>query len=424
MIILGIETSCDETAICIIEIDNTEKIKILGNQLYSQIAIHAQYGGVFPMMAKREHIKNVTFLLEQCLIESNFFKFKKQNKESKINEEKEQKIKEILIREQTLFELFIKLIEKIEKPNIDFIAITNGPGLEPALWVGVSFAKALSEIWNIPIIPINHMEGHIVSAQIIDIAEGRRLDAEKHRKNTNSNINLYKTNTNNTELLLESKSYQFKIINYPAIALLISGGHTQLVLIKENLNYEIIGNTKDDAIGEAFDKVARILGLPYPGGPQISKLAEKERTENPDKISPYILPRPMIHSGDFNFSFSGIKTAVLYTTQKIKNITDNIKQEIAKEFEDAVVEVIIKKTKQAVEQYGAQTIIIGGGVSANKKIRDDFTKLAKNLNVEFLVPEISASTDNAFMIALAGYINIKSNKKFETDFTAKGNLVL
>jgi len=177
-------------------------------------------------------------------------------------------------------------------------------------------------------------------------------------------------------------------------------------------------------VGEAFDKVARILGLPYPGGPEISKLAEKERREFPNKIPHFPLPRPMIHSHDFNFSFSGIKTAVLYTVQKITKLTDEMRQEISKEFEDAVLEVIIKKTKEAVEQYGAKTIIIGGGVSANKKIRDDFTKLSEDLNTELLIPEINASTDNAFMIALAGYINIKSGKKFETEFKAIGNLSL
>jgi N6-L-threonylcarbamoyladenine synthase len=395
MIILGIETSCDETAICIIETDDNSpspKIKILGNQLYSQIALHTQYGGVFPMMAKREHVKNLTPILEKCLEESKIIDF---GEKKNLSEEKTEKIKNILVREQGLFEPFIELAEKIEAGawirKIDAIAVTNGPGLEPALWVGVSFAKALSEILNIPIIPTNHMEGHIVVASLNKIAD---------------------------------KEFEMKKINYPAIALLISGGHTQLVLIKDNLKYEIIGNTKDDAIGEAFDKVARILGLAYPGGPLISKLAEKERTEFPDKVPPFPLPRPMIHSKDLNFSFSGIKTAVLYTVQKIPIMTEEIKQEIAREFEDAVVEVIIKKTKEAIEQYGAQTVIIGGGVSANKKIRNDFTTLAEDLNIEFLVPEISASTDNAFMIALAGYLNIKANKKYSSDFKALGNLSL
>ncbi len=398
MIILGIETSCDETAICLIEAKDNS-VKILGNQLYSQVALHAQYGGVFPMMAKREHGKNLTPLLEKCLEEAGMAESRILNIEldKKLNS-KFKILNSILIREEGLFEPLLELAQKIEKPKIDAIAVTNGPGLEPALWVGVSFAKALSTLWNIPVIPTNHMEGHVVVAAL---EPSQKLKVESRK--------------------LE---YKIKTINYPAIALLISGGHTQLVLIKDNLNYEIVGNTKDDAIGEAFDKVARILGLPYPGGPQISKLAEKERQEFPNKIPPFPLPRPMIHSHDLNFSFSGIKTAVLYTVQKITKMTDTIKQEIAKEFEDAVVEVIVKKTKEAVEQYGAQTIIMGGGVSANKKIRNDFTKLAEDLNIEFLVPEISASTDNAFMIALAGYINIKAGKKPESEFRAKGNLSL
>ena len=206
MIILGIETSCDETAVCIIETDDNSaipKIKILGNQLYSQVTLHTQYGGVFPMMAKREHIKNLVPLLEKCLRESGVVEFKIGSQKLKMSEQKIEKIRDILIREQGLFEPFLELTEKIEKPKIDLIAITNGPGLEPALWVGVSFAKALSDLWNIPVIPINHMEGHIVVAELQQI---------------------------------QKSEYKLKSIKYPAIALLISGGHTQLVLIKENLN--------------------------------------------------------------------------------------------------------------------------------------------------------------------------------------------
>jgi len=414
MKILGIETSCDETGICIIETSGEKtadfSIKILGNQLYSQIALHAQFGGVFPMMAKREHAKNLVPLFEKCLEESNL---KKDSNQNNFTEEKIENIKNILVYEQGLFEDFINLAKKIERPEIDAIAVTNGPGLEPALWVGVCFAKALGEAWNIPIIPTNHMEGHIVVGALIPQTE--------------------------------PKVYKLKPVDFPAISLLVSGGHTQLVLSRENQKYEIIGNTKDDAIGEAFDKVARILGLPYPGGPQISKLAEKDRTEFPDKKTSYPLPRPMIHSKDLNFSFSGIKTAVLYTVQKIAlnsssqkdesgehfseknvlaNLTDAIKQEIAREFEDAVIEVIIKKTQKAVEIYGAKTIIIGGGVSANKKIRNDFAVLANTLGIELMIPEFSASTDNAFMIALAGFLNINSGKQPETEFVAKGNLSL
>jgi len=386
MIILGIETSCDETAICLIEANN-DSIKILGNELYSQIELHKQYGGVFPMMAKREHAKTLTPLLEKCLHDGGFL----HNKKNDLLGSKKEKIKEILNREENLFAAFMELIEKIERPDIDAIAITNGPGLEPALWVGVVFAKALSLAWDIPVFPVNHMEGHIIVASLDKKTE---------------------------------KEFVFKKINYPAIALLVSGGHTQLVLIQEPLKYKIIGNTRDDAVGEAFDKVARILGLPYPGGPEISKLAEKERVEYPNKKTKYPLPRPMIHSHDLNFSFSGIKTAVLYTVQKIPALTDTIRQEIAKEFEDAVIEVIVKKTQEAIREHGAQTLIIGGGVSANKKIRSDFTQLANDTGIELMIPEISASTDNALMITVAGYMNIISGKKPETDFVAKGNLSL
>ncbi len=390
MKILGIETSCDETAICLIEASKdfpNSNIEILGNQLYSQVALHAQYGGVFPMMAKREHAKNLTSLLEKCLEEAGFLKNSPQN----ISPEKIEKIKEILIREEGLFENLIKLLEKAERPNIDAIAVTNGPGLEPALWVGVSFAKALSELWGIPVLPINHMEGHIVVAGLNTISE---------------------------------KNFEIKKIEFPALALLISGGHTQLVLMKDYLQYKIIGNTKDDAVGEAFDKVARILELPYPGGPEISKLAEYERALFPDKITSYPQPRPMIHSKDLNFSFSGLKTSILYLTKKLGIISSEVKQEIAREFEDAVTEVLLKKTKEAIEENNIKTLIIGGGVSANKNIRQEFKKLSEEMDIDFLLPEISASTDNAFMIALAGFINHSLGKKPQKEFKAEGNLSL
>ncbi|MFA6227193.1 MAG: tRNA (adenosine(37)-N6)-threonylcarbamoyltransferase complex transferase subunit TsaD [Candidatus Paceibacterota bacterium] len=398
MKILGIETSCDETAVCLIETDKeVGNIKILGNQLYSQIALHAQYGGVFPMMAKREHAKNLIPLFERCLEEASCIK----EVRSPILESAREKLKELLVKEMDIFDQIIELAEKIEKPNIDAIAVTNGPGLEPALWVGVNFAKALEIIWNIPIIPTNHMEGHILVAAIDKIKTEESPSKAK-----------------------ETPQFLLKEIKFPAIALLISGGHTQLVLAKDNLQYEIVGNTRDDAVGEAFDKVARILGLPYPGGPQISKLAEKERAENPDKKPPYPLPRPMIHSGDLDFSFSGLKTAVLYTVKKIPEMTEEIKQEIACEFENAVLEVLTKKTFEAVRKYSAKTIIIGGGVSANKKIRNDFTEKSKAEDVELMIPEVNASTDNAFMIALAGAINLEAGKKTATDFRASGNLSL
>jgi N6-L-threonylcarbamoyladenine synthase len=266
------------------------------------------------------------------------------------------------------------------------------------------------------------MEGHVVVATLQPENEYRISNNELDNKN------------------IRHSTFNILPVSYPAIALLISGGHTQLVLIKDNLQYQIIGNTKDDAVGEAFDKVARLLGLPYPGGRVVSELAEKERNEFPNKLPPYPLPRPMIYSKDLDFSFSGIKTAVLYTIKKIQGVSQtseiqqqsatspllsaSVKQEIACEFENAVVEVLISKTKKAIEQYGAQTLIIGGGVSANKKIRNDFEKESKILGITFLVPEVKASTDNAVMIAIAGLLNIQAGKKPETDFKAKGNLSL
>jgi N6-L-threonylcarbamoyladenine synthase len=326
-------------------------------------------------------------------------------------------VEKILEREPELLTELKKLLETIARPEIDAIAVTNGPGLEPALWVGVTFAKALSAAWDIPLIPTNHMEGHIVVSSL-----SPSLDKEG----------------------LGAVEYLIKQIPYPALALLISGGHTQLVLIKDNLQYEIIGNTCDDAVGEAFDKVARMLGLPYPGGKVISDLAKKERAEFPDKKAPYPLPRPMLHSKDFNFSFSGLKTAVLYTLKKISlnslsknesgehfseknvlaDVTEQIKQELSLEFENAVLEVLGYKTSQAIEKFGPQALIIGGGVSANPQIRFVLDQVCQKYNIIFLVPEVSASTDNALMIALAGYMNILAGKKSDTSFKANGNLSL
>lgn len=405
MKILGIETSCDETAICLIETEEVlskTKINILGNKLYSQIAIHKEYGGVFPILAKREHQKNLIPLLIACLEEAGLFSpLLIQGEGLGVRcEEAKIKITALLNREAELLHEFLDKVLSIKNPGIDVIAVTNGPGLEPALWVGVNFAKALGYLWNIPVIPTNHMEGHIVISLL-----SPSLDKEGARG-----------------WLI--KQFELSNISYPAISLLISGGHTQLVLVKDFLNYEIIGNTRDDAAGEAFDKVARILGLPYPGGPEISKLAQKERDEFPNKITNYPLPRPMIHSKDLDFSFSGLKTAVLYTTQKISELTPAIKQEIAKEFEDAVIDVLISKTKMALEKYGAQTLILGGGVTANSELRHRFTNEAQKNNWQIFIPEISASTDNALMIALAGYLNFKNKQKTDPDFVAKGNLSL
>lgn len=411
MIILGIETSCDETALSLIETSGQEEnlhFKILGNELISQAKIHEQYGGVFPVVAKREHGKNLIPLFLKLLKNSKFEvrnskKLEKQNSKLKI-------IESILDREKELKELFLKTLLQLEKPRIDRIAVTTGPGLEPALWVGICFARALGELWNIPVVAVNHMEGHILSALISGEIPNNQFPISNKIEKTKLNATRYTLNA----------------FHYPALALLISGGHTELVLIRGWKKYEVIGKTRDDAVGEAFDKVARILGLPYPGGPQISALAEKQRkdavTYQLTNLPTYPLPRPMIHSHDFDFSFSGLKTAVLYMVKEIKDLTPKIKQEITKEFEDAVTEVLIKKTESAMEEHGVETLILGGGVISNTHIRRSFMALADKRKVPVYMPHIELSTDNGLMIALAGAFN--QSAEDPSIFVADGNLKL
>ncbi|OHA24474.1 MAG: hypothetical protein A3D52_01195 [Candidatus Taylorbacteria bacterium RIFCSPHIGHO2_02_FULL_44_36] len=390
-LILGIETSCDETALALIEGE-----KILANITLSQAKIHEQYGGVFPMLAKREHAKNLLPIFEKILEES---KLKIPNSQFLISNKVEEKVRKILERESELLEQFLEFVPTIEKPPIDAIAITEGPGLEPALWVGINFAEALATVWHIPVIPINHMEGHIVSALLC-----RKVPSSKFQV---------------------PNKFQITKIEFPAIALLISGGHTELVLLKNWFDYKIIGATKDDAAGEAFDKTARILGLPYPGGPQISALAESARkTESYQlKAKSYSLPRPMLKSSDLNFSFSGLKTAVLYLVKKLGALSADDKKTIAREFEDAVTEVLVVKTKKALAQFGARTLIIGGGVSANKNIRGAFEKLAADNGFKLFISTYELATDNALMIAFAGLLRLRANKtRTGKKIMARGNL--
>ena len=416
MIVLGIETSCDETAISLIESRDGTDITVLADKTLTQIELHKQYGGVFPAMAKREHSRNLIPLLKEVLAESNFGI---PNIEYRISNEEIGNIKELLTREPEMLEQFLDFIPTIEKPRIDAIAVTEGPGLEPCLWTGINLAKALEKIWEIPVIPVNHMEGHIISALM-------------HRGNEISNSPKYlisnKSTKSKTEISDEfHKSYKLQTISYPALALLISGGHTELVLIKELGEYEIIGQTRDDAVGEAFDKVARLLGLPYPGGPEISRLAEAARNKSLTdnlKLTTYNLPRPMINSGDFDFSFSGIKTAVLYLIKKLPKLTDEIKTGIALEFENAVTEVLLLKTRQALEQYGARCLLLGGGVIANTHIRRSFDALSRQTGVPLLVPEKEMTTDNAQMIAAVGLIRASRDRQSPKTLKATGNMRL
>ncbi|MFH1643246.1 MAG: tRNA (adenosine(37)-N6)-threonylcarbamoyltransferase complex transferase subunit TsaD [Patescibacteria group bacterium] len=340
MIILGIETSCDDTAISIISVSGYKTkpvFKILSNIVSSQNMIHQEYGGVYPMLAKREHQKNLPIVFQEAF-------------------------------------------EKAKNPNVDLIAVTEGPGLEPCLWQGINFAKELSKELKIKTVPINHIEAHIFA---------NLIDNKENIKNL-----------------------------FPSIALIVSGGHTQLILIKDLGKYKIIGETKDDAAGECLDKTARILGLEYPGGPAIEKMAEKFKEE-----STIQLPRPMIYKKNYNFSFSGLKTAVLYfhknQPKKIQTSEKYI-QEISKEIQNSVLDVLIKKTIQAAENYSVRSIILGGGVTANKALRKRFKYEAKLLKIKLLIPKKKLSTDNAVMVALMGYF--KSKTKFSRKIEAKSNL--
>lgn len=367
MTILAVETSCDDTAISVIRADG-EKIRVLSNIAISQINVHREYGGVFPAMAKREHAKNLVPMLEEAL-ENSKIKIQK----SKLQLKNQNELTKLLEREPELLNDFLNYIPTIGLPEIDAIAVTQGPGLPPALWVGVNFARALSLAWGKPLIPVNHMEGHYFSALI-----------------------------RGTEFPISD----FSSLKTPALALLISGGHTQIVLSEKFLKYKIVGETRDDAVGEAFDKAARVLSLPYPGGPEISRRAARFRESKEYPSGKYTLPRPMIHSGDFDFSFSGIKTAVLYMVQKIPEMTEEIREEICYEFEEAVTETLMSKMRDAAGMYAPETVILGGGVSANAHIQDAFKKTFKTHFplTEALIPARELSGDNALMIAVVGYL--------------------
>ncbi|MEO6536546.1 MAG: tRNA (adenosine(37)-N6)-threonylcarbamoyltransferase complex transferase subunit TsaD [Candidatus Paceibacterota bacterium] len=369
MKILAIETSCDETAVAVLECESTgegnaARFTVLGNALLSQIEIHREFGGVYPAVAKREHAKNLVPLLESALAEANMLHEDTQSMDSGVHDA----ITATLEREPGLTEAFLASIGEMEKPEIDAIAVTAGPGLEPALWVGVNFAKALSLAWDKPIVSVNHMEGHICTA--LATSTDQSLDIPS------------------TEL--------------PLLSLLISGGHTELVLAREWLSYELIGATRDDAVGEAFDKVARMLGLPYPGGPEISRLAELARARGGE--NPYTLPRPMIHDPHCDFSFSGLKTSVLYLV-KDKELSETQKEDLALAFEDAVADVLYAKTSRALMDTSAKTLALGGGVSANTHIKRAFAeRMAADFpDVRLCIPAASLTSDNALMIGMAGF---------------------
>ena len=390
MKILAIETSCDETAVAIAGFKGGTKspsISILGNALYSQTAAHTEFGGVVPMLAKRKHSQNLIPLLESSLRQAKLWKL--HAKEKPLDAKTARKVREVLEREPELLEAFLALIPRLSRPTVDAIAVTHGPGLEPALWVGVNLAKALALVWNKPVIPVNHMEGHVFSSLLVE---------------------------------QKPKAYHLAKVNYPAVALLISGGHTELVHIKKPGTYSLLGATRDDAAGEAFDKVARMLGLPYPGGPEISKLAEEARSKKlPREIE---LPRPMITSKDLEFSFAGLKTAVLYKLKGMK-LDEAGKRGVAREFEDAVTEVLVAKTRAALLKTRSRSLIVGGGVAANRHIRAGLKSMTEDMGkIACFLPSPALTTDNAVMIAVAGFLKQRGAKKKSASFKADGNLRL
>jgi N6-L-threonylcarbamoyladenine synthase len=304
-------------------------------------------------------------------------------------------------------EQFLRFIPTIQTPKIDAIAVTIGPGLEPALWVGVNFAKTLATFWNKPIVGVNHMEGHVVISMI--------------RNDDGNGVQVIGSSEN-------TKTYSLFPITFPLLSLLISGGHTELVLSREWMQYELVGQTRDDAVGEAFDKVARLMGLPYPGGPEISKLAtEMRRLEAGLPSGGRVrLPRPMIDSNNFDFSFAGLKTAVRNVVEA-EELTEERKKLIALEFENACADVLVAKTMRAIEEFGAETVVVGGGVSANTHIRASLAQAIKDygLGTKLLIPLPSLATDNALMIALAGYFRAQRGEYAAADsIRAQGNLKL
>lgn len=332
-LIMGIETSCDETAAAIVE----DGKKIISNVVASQISIHQKYGGVVPEIASRKHMEYIIPVIDKAL------------------EESEKKI-----------------------TDLSAIAVTYGPGLIGSLLVGLSIAKAMAYAQNIPLIGINHLEAHI-----------------------------YANFLEHTE------------IKPPFICLIVSGGHTSLVYMRNFGEYKLLGQTKDDAAGEVFDKIAKVLDLGYPGGPITEKLAKKG---DPSSIK---FPRPILNDKSYDFSFSGLKTAVIYYIKELKEENKNIPvSDILASFQQAVIDVLVKKTIKAALKFKTKQIILAGGVAANNSLRREIKEKADLLNIKVFYPSIFLCTDNAAMVASAGYYKFKENKKSSLNLDAVSRLPL
>lgn len=314
MLIMGIETSCDETSVSLVE----DGRNILSNTIFSQIKTHKVYGGVVPEIASREHLQAINYVVKEALEQAN---------------------------------------KRFE--DIDLIAVTKGPGLVGALLVGVSYAKGLSLALDKPLIGVNHMEGHVCANYL-----------------------------------------EFEELEPPFISLVVSGGHTYLVDVKSYTEYEVVGSTRDDAVGESFDKVSRTLGFGYPGGPEIQKHAE---LGNKDAID---FPRIMLEKDSYDFSFSGLKTAVLnYINQQEMQGNEINKDDIAASFQQAAIDVLVEKSLRLAKEKNAKAFVLSGGVAANKILREELERELNKLDIKFYYPPMSLCTDNAAMIASAGYFN-------------------
>ena len=359
MYFLAVETSCDDTSISVLRASENqkgelEKIEALSNVISSQTELHAGYGGVYPFLAKREHQKNLPFVFEDAT-------------------------------------------KKFDLSKLKFIAVTQGPGLDPCLWTGINFAQNLAKKYNLPLAGANHLEAHFL-ANLLTLGVGE----DEFTKNY-----------------------------LPAVCLVVSGGHTLLFLAEAIGDYQLLGQTQDDAAGECFDKAARILGLGYPGGPEIAKYAQKySKRVGPflDKKGPTLLdapsetkvklPRPMIAQKNYNFSFSGLKTAILYLHQKQTEETKKSPeylQAMSYEIQQAIAEVLVFKTARAAKEFAAKSIIIGGGVSANLALRQAMQKTAGDLGVKFLAPSGDLSMDNAAMAGAAAYFAFRRGETVSPD---------
>ena len=348
MKILAIETSCDETGVALLEATGTARaprVRVVENFVTTQIPIHRPFGGVVPNLAKREHIKNLPIL-------------------------------------------FARLRAKHPYLTFDMITVTVGPGLEPALWTGITFAQALAKEYRVPLIGANHLEGHLYSFLLSQKKTQTTTDTVRSQKNI-----------------------------FPAVALIVSGGHTILLKLDSFSKWKRLGETRDDAAGEAFDKVARLLDLPYPGGPEIEALA---RRGDPRAI---VFPRPMLHEKNFDFSFSGLKTSVLYYIRNHaldKKMSDAMKADIAASFQEAAIEVLVKKTIRAAQEYGARTVMLSGGVAANKALRARLARESKKIGDAFFVPDFKYNLDNGAMIGVAGYMAFLRKKHYK--IAARGDM--